>query len=154
MRLYPHSEEEISCYTWDAFLRHAVYCTNIQGTALYDSTLGDAELIEEMYEEERQRISSKRKQESKQESEYRPPRRGYSREVEALYDVVDNLVALRGEMGRWPRTTTERAMSKRPWFPAEVVQERLRQRARVRRDSAINAAKARWKSDDVARVGT
>lgn len=88
--------------------------------------------------------SSKRKVDPAAEIEYRPPRRGYSREVEAIYDLHDSIVALRAESGRWPRTQTERMLARRPWFPAEVVQERMRRRARGRRDSAIAKAQARW----------
>ena len=122
-----------------------MYCTNIQGSALYDATLGDKELIDQMYAEAMAKQSAKRREEPKPvEEESRPARRGYSREVEAIYDLTDNVVALRGELGRWPRTTTERQMTKRPWFPAEVVADRMRHRARQKRDSAIVAAQAAW----------
>jgi hypothetical protein len=146
VRLYPHTDEDLAQYSWDTFLRHCVYITNHQGSAMYDATLGDAELIEEMYQEEIARQSSKAKEPPRVEIEYRPPRRGYSREVEAIYDLIDNIVALRGELGRWPRTTTERHMTKRPWFPAEVVRSKMGKRARERRDKAINAAQARWRN--------
>lgn len=131
-------------YSWEEFIRCAVYCTNIQGSALYDATLGDQDLIDQMYEEMVAEQSSKRKKQIEPGEEPRPPRRGYSREVEAIYDLTDNIVALRGEMGKWSRTTTERQMSKRPWFPAEVAQERMRARARHRRDTAIRRAQAHW----------
>lgn len=115
---------------------------------MYDATLGDEALIDEMYEAAREEQSSKRKRVEDDLAGLeanRPPRRGYSREVEAIYDLVDNVVALRGEMGKWPRTATERSMSKRPWFPSEVVQERMRQYARKRRDAAIKEAQDRWR---------
>jgi hypothetical protein len=121
-----------------------VYCTNIQGSALYDATLGDKELIEQMYAEEIARISAKIVVKEEGEKEARPPRRGYTREVEALYDLTDNIVALRGEMGRWSPTTTERQMSKRPWFPGEVVAYRVRNRNRSKRDERIKASQQAW----------
>lgn len=120
-----------------------MYCSNIQGSALYDATLGDQELIESMYAEEIERISSKTVTKAEGEKEARPPRRGYTREVEALYDLTDNIVALRGEMGRWSPSHTERAMTKRPWFPAEVVATRVRNRNRTMRDAKIHASQAR-----------
>lgn len=120
-----------------------MYCTNIQGSLLYDATLGDKELIEAMYADELERISSKRVTRKDEESEYRPPRRGYTRTVEAIYDLTDNIVALRGEMGRWSPSHTERAMTKRPWFPAEVVATRVRNRNRTMRDAKIRAAQER-----------
>jgi len=121
-----------------------VYCTNIQGSALYDATLGDKELIEQMYAEELARISAKIVVKEEGEKEPRPPRRGYTREVEALFDLTDNIVALRGEMGRWSPTTTERQMSKRPWFPGEVVAHRVRNRNRSKRDERIKASQQAW----------
>jgi hypothetical protein len=142
-RLFP-DEYRSSVFTWDQFLEWTVYVTNIQGSAMYDASLGDTALIDDLYEQARAEQSAKIKKTEKPEDEWRPPRRGYSREVEAIYDLVDNLVALRGEMGRWPATTTERVMSKRPWFPAEVVQERMRAYARHRRDTALKAAQSRW----------
>ena len=143
MRLYPHTEEEISRYPWQDFLDHVVYCTNIQGSALYDVTLGDAQMIEAMYQDELKRISSKLVVKRSEEKEWRPPRRGYTRTVEAIYDLTDNIVALRGEMGRWSPSHTERAMTKRPWFPSEVVAARIRNRNRTMRDAKIHAAQER-----------
>lgn len=103
-------------------------------------------MIESMFEDAKAEQSAKRRVEKPvEELEDRPPRRGYSRTVEALYDVADNLVALRAEMGHWPQTQTARAFSKRPWFPAEVVQEKMRKRARVKVNSAIEMAQARWR---------
>lgn len=132
-----------------------MYCTNIQGSGLYDATLGDEELIAQMFEEAKAKQSSKMKApEHKPEMEYRPPRRGYSREVEAIYDLTDNIVALRGEMGRWPRTTTTSAMSKRPWFPGELVQEKMRRRAKAHVSSAIERAQARWAENNGPTSGT
>jgi hypothetical protein len=160
VRLFPHTPEEISCYSWETFIRLAVYCTNIQGSALYDATLGDQDLIEEMYADLKEQQSSKRKPAASEspEIEERPPRRGYSREVEAIYDLIDNLVALRAEMGRWPQAQTARAFSKRPWFPGEVAQEKMRLRARRNVNRAIAAAQAHWLerqgNDDSAGSGT
>lgn len=129
-------------YTWQGFLDYVVYCTNIQGSALYDATLGDKEMIEQMYAEEIERISSKRIAKN-DEIDMAPPRRGYTRAVEAIYDLTDNIVALRGEMGQWSPITTERQMSKRPEFPGEVVAERVRNRNRKKRDEKIAASQAR-----------
>jgi len=143
VRLYEHTDEEISRYSWQDFLDHLVYVTNIQGSALYDATLGDKELIETMYADELERISSKLVSKKDSDKEARPPRRGYTRTVEAIYDLVDNVVALRGEMGQWSPTSTQRQMSKRPWFPAEVVAERVRNRNRSIRDAKIAQAQAR-----------
>jgi hypothetical protein len=133
-----------------------VHCTNIQGSALYDSTLGDREMIDQMYEEAKAEQSAKVKRTTPEdELEYRPPRRGYSREVEALYDLTDHIVALRAEMGRWPNTQTARAFTRRPWFPAEVVQEKMRKRAKQNVNRAIAAAQARWQEQhDHSRSGT
>lgn len=133
--------------SWDALIRHIVYCTNIQGSALYDATLGDQQLVDDMYEQLVEEQSSKRKpvDENGVEIEHHPPRRGYSREVEAIYDLTDNIVALRAEMGSWPRTQSAKMMSKRPLFPVEAAQERMRARARKRRDDAISKAQARWR---------
>lgn len=135
-------------FTWQDFIDHTVYCTNIQGSALYDSTLGDKELIESMYEEELERISSKVVVKEEGDKELRPPRRGYSREVEAIYDMADNIVALRGEMGGWSPSHTERAMMKRPWFPSEVVAARVRNRNRSIRDAKIAQAQARSRNQN------
>lgn len=127
-------------------MRHTVYVTNIQGSALYDSTLGDEELIVQIYEQLVEEQSSKmRKSEEEKDISSRPPRRGYSREVEAIYDLSDHIVALRAEMGKWSRTQTSRAMSKRPLFPAEAAQERMRLRAKRRREDAVAKAQARWR---------
>jgi hypothetical protein len=109
-----------------------------------------------MYEEAKAEQSSKiRKPEAKEELDPRPPRRGYSREVEAIYDLTDNIVALRAEMGRWQPSQTARSFARRPWFPAEVVQERMRKRAKAKVNSAVQRAKAQWREqNDDARVGT
>lgn len=96
-----------------------------------------------MYAEELERISSKLVTKKREEEEARPPRRGYTRTVEAIYDLIDNIVALRGEMGRWSPSHTERAMTKRPWFPSEVVAARVRNRNRTIRDAKIAQAQAR-----------
>lgn len=121
-----------------------MYLTNIQGSALYDTTLGDEQLINQIYDQLLEEQSTKIKKESKEEISGRPPRRGYSREVEAIYDLTDHIVALRAEMGKWSRTTTSSAMIKRPLFPAEAAQERMRIRAKRRRDEAVAKAQARW----------
>jgi hypothetical protein len=127
--------------------------TNIQGSATYDGTLGDTAMIEQLFAEAKAKQSAKVKESAKpEEIEARPPRRGYSREVEAIYDLVDNIVALRGEMGRWSASNTERVLSKRPWFPSEVVAERMRKRSIAHRDEAIARAQANWKArHDAAR---
>lgn len=135
-------------YSWDAFIRHTVYVTNIQGSALYDATLGDDELITEIYHRLVEEQSSKTKKDQSEENSARPPRRGYSREVEAIYDLSDHIVALRAEMGKWSRTQTSNAMVKRPLFPAEAAQERMRLRARKRREEAVAKAQARWTQDN------
>lgn len=96
-----------------------------------------------MYEEAKAKQSSKAKPDEAPEEEWRPPRRGYTREVEAIYDLTSNIVALRGEMGRWNRTTTANQMPKRPWFPAEVVEAKMAARSRARRDAAIMRAQQR-----------
>jgi hypothetical protein len=124
--------------------------SNIQGSALYDASLGDRELIDEMFEDAKRRQSQKRVERPAEarpdEIEWRPSRRGYSREVEAIYDLTSNIVALRGELGRWNATTTERQMPKRPWMPAEMVEEMMRGRAKVIRDEKIAAAQARHRA--------
>lgn len=97
-----------------------------------------------MYEEELARISSKLVSKEDREKDVRPPRRGYTRTVEAIYDLVDNMVALRGEIGRWSPSTTERQMSKRPWFPGEVVADRIRNRNRTIRDQKIKQSQTAW----------
>lgn len=86
------------------------------------------------------------------ELEWRPSRRGYSREVEAIYDLTSNIVALRGEMGHWPATTTERQMPKRPWLPSELVDEMMRARSRAIRDEKIAASQQRHKERKEAAV--
>ena len=144
-RLYGADYYALSAVSWEDFLRHCVYCSNIQGSALYDATLGDEELILQIFEEMKEEQSSKRKKVVLPQDEARPSRRGYSREVEALYDLQDNIVALRGEMGNWPATRTEKVMAKRPWFPSEKAQAMMRQRARNIRDQRIEEAKARWR---------
>jgi hypothetical protein len=130
---------------WGQFLRFSVYCTNIQGSALYDATLGEPQLIEDMYAEAIEEQSSKRKK-AKSDNTVHPPRRGYTREVEALTDLSDNIIALRAETGRWKPSSTK--FSPRPLFPSEAVQERMRLRSQQRRDQAIEAAKARWTKDN------
>lgn len=131
-------------YSWECFIRYTVYVTNIQGSALYDASLGDPELVDQMFAQMVEEQSSKRKKNREEDEEIgNPPRRGYSREVEAIYDLTDNIVALRAEMGRWPRTQTTRLMSRRPLFPAEAARSRMDARARKRRDAAIAAAQAR-----------
>jgi hypothetical protein len=147
VRLYPHTDEEISQYSWDEFIAHTVYVSNIQGSALYDASLGDPELIDEMFEDAKKKQSTKRVDRTPEsrpdEIEWRPSRRGYSREVEAIYDLTSNIVALRGELGRWPSHTTERQMPKRPWMPAELVEEMMRARSRRERDDRIARAQQR-----------
>lgn len=132
-----------------------MYVTNIQGSALYDATLGDEQLVEQIYEQLVGEQSSKiKKPEEDIENSARPPRRGYSREVEAIYDLSDHIVALRAEMGKWTRTATSRAMSKRPLFPAEAAQDRMRLRAKRRREDAVAKAQARWQQQNGDGSGT
>lgn len=110
---------------------------------MYDATLGDVDMIEAMYEAEKVKQSSKIKEDRKAAEEWRPTRRGYTRTVEAIYDLTSNVVALRGEMGRWNRNVTASQMPKRPWFPAEVVETRLAARSRAKRDAAIARSQQR-----------
>lgn len=132
-------------FSWDSFIRHMVYVTNIQGSAMYDATLGDNNLIDQIFDRLVEEQSKKIKSNPEDDDILnRPPRRGYSREVEALYDLTDNIVALRAEMGKWSRMQTSRVMVKRPLFPAEAAQERMRKRAARRRENAIVTAQARW----------
>lgn len=136
-------------------MRYAIHCTNIQGSALYDASLGDEQLVEKMFAEAKAEQSAKVKKPTEKSDglEHRPPRRGYSRVVEAIYDLTDNVVALRAEMGRWPPSQTTKAFVKRPWFPAEMVQEKMRKRARQNVNRAIATAQARWQEQhDDARV--
>lgn len=118
-----------------------MYCTNEQGSALFDSTLGDDELLEDMYKEAVRKQSAKVK-DPDDDKPYHPSRRGYTREVEATLDVADNLVALRAEIGKWRGSSTR--FSPRPLFPASAVQERLRRRNVAIRDQKIAAAQGRW----------
>lgn len=154
-RFYPEHYPPGS-FPWEQFIRYAVHCTNKQGSALYDATLGDQELIDQMYDEAKAEQSSKvRKAKDEEELDPRPPRRGYSREVEAIYDLTDNIVALRAEMGRWPPFQTAKAFAPRPWFPAEVVQERMRKRAKRRVNQAVARAQSQWwEQNDNAGVRT
>lgn len=141
VRLYPHSQEEVSRYTWGDFLRFVVYCTNEAGSALYDATLGDQDVIDELYNAALEEQSKKLK--PKDEGEYHPSRRGYTREVEATLEVADNVIALRAEMGKWKGSSTR--FTPKPLFPAEAVQDRLRSRNRAIRDDRVAAAQARWR---------
>lgn len=125
-----------------------MHCTNHQGSALYDATLGDDELIEQMFADAKAQQSSKRRvPTSEAEEDPRPARRGYSREVEAIYDLTDNIVAMRAEAGRWAPSQTARAFTRRPWFPAEVVEQRMRRRATKHVNKAVEAAQARWRAE-------
>lgn len=130
-------------YTWDRFIRAAVYCVNEQGSALYDATLGDPELIEELFEKAKAEQSSKRRKTEADKDEYRPSRRGYTRTVEKLHDIEDNLIASRAEAGKWKPSSVK--FSRRPLFPSEAVQERMRKRARAHTASAIAAAQERYR---------
>jgi hypothetical protein len=125
---------------------------------MYDATLGDKELIDQMYEQMKQEQSAKarkmtREQEEDAEKERRPPRRGYSREVEAIYDLTDNIVALRAETGRWSPSHAAKAMTRRPWFPGEAAEHKMRKRARDKVNSAIAAAQQRWRQAHDPPVG-
>lgn len=111
---------------------------------MFDSTLGDKELLEELYQDAKKKQSAKTRDQSEDEP-YHPARRGYTREVEATLDVADHLVALRAEIGKWRGSSTR--FSSRPLFPAEAVQERLRSRNRRIRDEKIAAAQGRWVSN-------
>lgn len=136
-------DEGPTAFTWERFLRLAHYCTQEYGTALFDVTLGDPELIENMYKAELEKQSKKVKDPTDDE-DWHPSRRGYTREVAAILDVADNLVALRAEMGKWKGSSTR--MNPRPLFPSEAVQERLRKRNRSIRDDRIAAAQARYRA--------
>lgn len=117
-----------------------VYCTNEHGSALFDMSLGDKDVIEDLYKAALERQSKKVK--DVEDDEYHPSRRGYTREVEATLEVADNVLALRAEMGKWKGNMR---FSPRPLFPAEVVQDRLRKRNRGIRDDRVAAAQARWR---------
>lgn len=133
-----------SKYPWEQFLRYAVYCTNEHGSALFDASLGDPDVLEDLY---RQALEDQsRKLIKGEKEEYQPSRRGYTREVEAILDVADNLIAMRAEMGKWKGSSTR--FSPRPVFPAEAVQERLRNRNRAIRDDRIRAAQERWRKQN------
>lgn len=119
-------------------------CTDTQGSRLYDATLGDEDLIESMYQDAIAEQSAKRKTREEEQKQARPSRHGYSREVEAIYDLIDNIVALRAEMGKWPPRMTETSFARRPWFPHEVVAERMRKRASARVNKAIEMAQQNW----------
>jgi hypothetical protein len=151
-RFYPEHYPP-GAYPWEQFIRYAVHCTNVQGSALYDETL-----VETMYQEMVIEQSSKIKKPKPDEvEEERPPRRGYTRLVEAIYDLTDNVVALRAEMGRWPPAQTARAFTKRPWFPAEKAQAMMRRRAKERVNAAVAAAQQRSRQrrqNDIAGSGT
>ena len=131
-----------------------MYCTNVQGSALYDSTLGDQELVDQMYEDAKAEQSAKQKKRLPEgELEPRASRRGYSREVEAIYDLTDNIVALRAERGKWPPAQTAKSFPKRPWFPSEIVALRMSKRAKQRVNSAVAQAQAHWQEHhDLART--
>ena len=124
-------------------MRLAHYCTQEYGSALFDATLGDKELIEDMYQEELRKQSQKVKSPDA-DDDWHPPRRGYTREVAAILDVADNLIALRAEMGKWKGSSTR--FNPRPLFPQEAVQDRLRKRNRAIRDDRIAAAQAKWRA--------
>lgn len=109
---------------------------------MFDATLGDPDVIEELYKQALEEQSKKQKK--GQQDEYQPSRRGYTREVEAALDVADNLIALRAEMGKWKGSSTR--FSVRPLFPSQAVQDRLRNRNRAIRDDRIAAAQARWRA--------
>lgn len=130
-----------SRFTWEQFLRNAVYCTNEHGSELFNATLGDEDTLEDMYKKALEEQSRKLKKSD--QDEYRPSRRGYTRVVEATLDVADNIIALRAEMGRWKGSSTR--MSPRPVFPSTAVQDRLTRRNRAIRDDRIAASQARWR---------
>jgi hypothetical protein len=109
---------------------------------LFDATLGDPDVLEDMYKQAV--IDQSKKLKKGEEGEFHPARRGYTREVEAILDVADNLIALRAEMGKWKGSSTR--FSVRPLFPAEAVQDRLRKRNRAIREDRIAAAQARWRA--------
>lgn len=126
-----------------------MYCTNIQGSALYDVTLGDEDLINDLYEKAKKEQSAKLKPVDEPNVKRHKPRRGYSREVEVLQDLVDNVIAFRAEAGKWKASSVK--YSARPQFPADAVRELMTARARARRDAAIVKAKSHWRSaNDVA----
>lgn len=122
-----------------------MYCTNEHGSALFDATLGDEDVLEDLYRAELVKQSKKLK-DPDDDKPYHPSRRGYTREVEAILDVADNLIAMRAEAGKWRGSSTR--FSARPLFPAQAVQERLRKRNMSIRDEKIKAAQQRWDRDN------
>lgn len=136
--------EDSSKYPWEEFLRNSVYCTNEHGSALFDVTLGDPDVLEDLYKQALEEQSKKLKKVD--EPTFHPSRRGYTREVEAILDVADNVIALRAETGKWKGSSTR--FSVRPVFPAEAVQDRMRKRNRAIRDDRIAAAQARWRKQN------
>lgn len=109
---------------------------------MYDSALGDPELVDKIYKEEVEKQSSKRRVVETNDGDHHPPRRGYTREAELLQDLNDNMLAFRAESGHWKTSSVK--FTTRPLFPAEAAQMRLRARAQSRRDAGIAAAQARW----------
>lgn len=124
-----------------------MYCTNQQGSELYNATHGDPDLIKDMFEAAKERQSKKIK-DPETTDDWHPPRRGYTREVEKLDDVVDNLIALRAEMGKWRRTSTR--FTVRPLFPAQAVDELMRNRSVSNRDEKIKASQERHRQRRLA----
>lgn len=87
--------------------------------------------------------SKKRKVDKGPEDIYHPPRRGYTREVEKIDDLTDNIIALRAEMGKWRPSSTR--YTPRPLFPTQAVEEMMRHRARTIRDTRIRESQERWR---------
>lgn len=114
---------------------------------MYDATLGDSGLIDDLYAQAVEKQSSKIK-DREDDAPYYPSRRGYTREVEATLDVADNLIALRAETGKWRPSSTR--FNPRPLFPGEAVQDKLRARNRKIRDEKIAAAQGRWRLDNAS----
>lgn len=130
-------------YSWEQFVRYSVYCVNEQGSALFDETQGDEGLIQQMFDQLKEKQSNKIRESDRDEVPYYPPRRGYTRAVEKLDDLADNIIALRAEQGQWRPSATKFTI--RPLFPAEAAKEMMRNRNRKIRDSRIKEAQERWR---------
>lgn len=135
-------------YTWSDFLRWCAYATEEQGSELYRATLTDQDFVEQLYQQALAEQSSKIIKKGPDEDRH-PSLRGYTRTVEKLDDLTDNVIALRAESGNWRPSSVR--YTDRPLFPMQAAQDRLAKRARSRRDAAILAAQNRYKERHVDR---